>query len=93
MDISDFIEQQVDAIVGEWVKFARTGLSETGKLDFHELADHAKVLLLAIADDIRCSQGAQEKHEKSQGDVEDQAPEITRIARAHAEQRFGTASL
>lgn len=53
-----------------------------------ELADHARVLLAAIADDMRESQSAQAKHEKSRGDSPANAPEVTRTAREHATQRF-----
>jgi signal transduction histidine kinase len=88
MDISDFTEQQVDQIVAEWVAFARTGVPESQGLTTEELADHAKVLLLAIAADIRRAQGAQQTHEKSQGNATELAPEVTRIARDHAAQRF-----
>jgi signal transduction histidine kinase len=53
-----------------------------------QLADHAKLLLLAIAADIGSSQEAGERHEKSQGRSPDGSPDITRIAREHAAQRF-----
>lgn len=88
MRISEFIEQQADPLVAEWVEFARTRLPLSHGLSFEELADHAKVLLRAIAVDVRNSQGAQRRHEKSQGNAPGNAPEITRIAREHAEQRF-----
>ncbi|MBA2961672.1 MULTISPECIES: sensor histidine kinase [Ramlibacter] len=91
MDISDFIEQHVDPIVAEWVEFARSRLPSSGGLSFGELADHAKVLLVAVAADIRQAQGAARRHEKSQGNAPGNAPEITRIARDHAEQRFAQA--
>lgn len=88
MNISDFIEQQVDPIVVEWVEFARSRLPATQELSFEELADHAKVLLIAIAAEARTSQGAQRRHDKSQGNAPENAPDITRIAREHAKQRF-----
>ena len=88
VNISDFAEQQVDAIVAEWVEFAHSRVPSIHRLSFEELADHARVLLLAIAADIRQSQGARAKHAKSRGDAPENAPEITRIARNHAEQRF-----
>jgi signal transduction histidine kinase len=88
MNISDFIEQQVDSIVVEWVEFARSRLPSSQELSFDELADHAKVLLIAIAAEARRSQSAQRRHDKSQGNAPDNATEITRIARDHAQQRF-----
>ena len=88
MDIDKFIKEQVDAIVDEWVEFARDGLPASHGFTHEELADHARVLLIAISEDIRQMQGMQAKHEKSQGNRPDNAPAITRIARAHAVQRF-----
>jgi signal transduction histidine kinase len=88
VNISDLIEQQIDPIVQEWVDFAHSKLAPTHDFTHSELADHAKVLLIAVAADIRVSQGAEEKHEKSQGDQPGNAPNVTRIARDHAEQRF-----
>ena len=88
MNIGAFIRQQVEPIVDEWVEFAQTRLTPSHGFSREELADHAKVLLLAIADDVGKSQGAQTTHEKSQGNKPGNAPEITRIARDHAAQRY-----
>lgn len=88
MEIGDFIKQQVEPIVDEWVEFAHTRLPSAHGFTREELADHAKVLLLAIADDVAQNQGAQATHDKSQGNKPGNAPEITRIAREHATQRF-----
>jgi signal transduction histidine kinase len=88
MLISEFIRNQVEEIVDEWVEFARARLSPAHGFTREELADHAKVLLLAIAADVAESQGAQATHEKSQGGRPGNAPDVTRIARNHAAQRF-----
>ena len=88
MNISDFTEQHLDPIVDEWVEFARTRVSPAQYFTREELADHARVLLLAVAADMRESQGAQARHEKSLGESPDNAPEVTRIAQDHAAQRF-----
>ena len=88
MDISDFTEQEVDRIVDEWVAFARTRQPASHVLAREELADHARLLLLSIAADLRNSEGAKARHDKSQGNAPGGAPEITRIAQAHAVQRF-----
>lgn len=87
MNISDFIEQQVGPIVDEWSEFADTK-QLAGSLTPEELADDARFLLLAIAAEMRQAQGVQSRHDKSQGNVPGSAPEVTRIARVHAEQRF-----
>lgn len=88
MNISEFTEQNLGPIVDEWVEFARTRVSPAQYFTREELADHARVLLLAIAADMRQTQGAQARHEKSQGDHPANAPEITRMAQDHASQRF-----
>lgn len=88
MNIGEFIKQQVEPIVDEWVAFAHTRLPPIHGFSREELADHAKVLLLAIADDIAQAQGAKVAHEKSQGNKPGNAPNVTRIARDHAVQRF-----
>jgi len=88
MNISEFIEQQVNAIVDEWVEFARTRVPLSREIARGELADHARVLLLAIAADLRRGQGAQAAYEKSQGNRPGNSPNITRVAQDHAEQRF-----
>lgn len=87
MNISDFIEQEIDPLVDEWSKFAGTRLPSDA-LTFEELADDARVLLLAMAAEMRQEQCAQSRHDKSQGNVPGNAPEVTRFARSHAEQRF-----
>jgi signal transduction histidine kinase len=88
MNISDFTEHQLGPIIDEWVQFARTRVPPSHEFTREELADHAKTLLLAITADIRQTQGAQARHEKSQGNIPSNAPEITRMARDHAVQRF-----
>ncbi|HZY19210.1 MAG TPA: sensor histidine kinase [Ramlibacter sp.] len=88
MRIGEFIKQQVELIVDEWVQFAQTRLPSAHGFTREELADHAKVLLLAIADDVGRTQGVQASHDKSRGNRPGDAPEVTRIAREHAAQRF-----
>lgn len=88
MDIADFTKQEVEAIVAEWVEFARTRMPSSQDLSREELADHASVLLRAVAADIGKTQGTQVRHDRSRGDSPGTAPDITRIARDHAAQRF-----
>ncbi|MBK0393774.1 sensor histidine kinase [Ramlibacter algicola] len=88
MTIADFTEQQLGPIVDEWVEFARTRVPPSHDFTREELADHAKVLLLAIAADMRQAQGAEARHDKAQGNQAGNAPALTRIAREHAAQRF-----
>ena len=86
--IPEFIESHLAPVVDECVAFARTRVPAAHDFTVEELADHAKVLLIAIAADVREEQGAREQHEKSQGNDPGNAPDVTRIAREHAAQRF-----
>lgn len=88
MSIHEFIKTAIESIVTEWIEFARQRLPPSHNFTDDELADHAKVLLFALAADIKQTQGAQAKHEKSQGNRPSNAPEITRVAQDHASQRF-----
>ena len=88
MKISEFAEHHVDAIVDEWVEFAGSRLPASHNFTRAELADHARVLILAVAADMRQPQAAQARHDKSQGHLPDNAPQVTRMARDHAAQRF-----
>lgn len=88
MGIGDFIQQQVEAIVEEWVQFAHTRLAPAHHFTREELADHAKILLLTIATDMDQAQGAQAKHDKSQGNEPGNSPNLTRVSGEHAAQRF-----
>lgn len=88
MNIADFTDQQLAPIVEEWVGFARTKVPTSHDFTDEELADHARVLLQAITADMREHQEALARHDKSQGNQPGNAPDITRIAREHATQRF-----
>lgn len=82
--ISGLIAGQLQPIVDEWVEFARSKVPPSQDFTTDELADHAAVLLLAIAADLRDAQVPA----KSQGGRCANAPDITQVARDHAEQRF-----
>ena len=86
--LSDFTEQVLDVIVSEWVEFARAQQPAAQRLANEELADHARVLLLAVAADVRSYQNAQDAHDKSRGDAQGAPPDVTLVGRDHAELRF-----
>lgn len=88
MNLAQVAIDEIAGIVDEWVEFARGREAASQAMTREQLADHAKLLLLAIAADIGSSQEAGERHEKSQGRSPDGSPDITRIAREHAAQRF-----
>jgi signal transduction histidine kinase len=65
MKLSRFILSHMDEILGEWESFARS-LSIPGiPLPVHELQDHAKQMLQAIAADMETIESDQQKKEKS----------------------------
>ena len=63
--LADFISTHIEAILQEWEKFANTLLKENITPEVSR--DHAKGILLAIADDLRQAQTPEEQTEKSKG--------------------------
>jgi signal transduction histidine kinase len=86
--LADFIEQNVQTILDDWRQFAdRLALSDR-HLSAVELENSARDMLSSIVDDMRHDQSEQRRADKSHGDVPDNAPQITRTARSHAQSRF-----
>lgn len=86
---SQFIARHVDAIVDEFADFARTTGPAAARLGLHDLRDHAKIVLNAVAADMERPQTGPEQHEKSLGDAP--APLTSRIkatSQQHAQHRF-----
>ena len=67
MQLSQFIEQNVETIVTEWETFARETMGPTQTMSRLALRDHAPQILLAIAKDLRQPQTEDERHTKSRG--------------------------
>lgn len=88
MNLAQVAIDEIEGIVEEWVEFARDKDAASQAMTREQLADHAKLLLLAIVADIGRAQEAGARHDKSQGRSPDASPDITRIAREHAAQRF-----
>jgi len=88
MNVPDLITDQLAPIVEEWVEFARTRVRGSHGFTHEQLADHSKLLLQAIAADLRQPQDADARHDKAQGNAPGNSPDITRTARDHAAQRF-----
>lgn len=66
MRLAGFIRESIDEIIQTWNDFASSipALSDRSRA---ELADHARGMLLAIADDIDTPQSDAEQHRKAQG--------------------------
>lgn len=66
MKLSTFIITNMEQILAEWDRFART-LELDGLLSRKEIRDHAEQILRAIALDIDTHQSAEQQQRKSQG--------------------------
>ncbi len=88
MSLSAFIREEVDAIVDAWADFARSQVPAAAALGARQLQDHARILLLSIADDIEAEQSGAQQQAKSRGELPGHAPDVTEAAREHAQHRF-----
>jgi hypothetical protein len=62
MTLAELITRDVDDIVGEWEQFARATVPPAVDLTPEELRDHARLLLLAVANHV-----AGDRHSGSSG--------------------------
>src|SRR3954467_5748388 len=67
MRLSDFIEQNTEAIVVEWEAFARATMAPAKTMSKLALRNHAAQTLMAIAQGLRSRQAEGERYVKSQG--------------------------
>lgn len=66
MRLANFIRTEIEPILQDWEEFANT-LFHARYMDKTELRDHAKNMILAIADDLDSSQSESEQSDKSKG--------------------------
>ncbi|HYW56424.1 MAG TPA: sensor histidine kinase [Polaromonas sp.] len=69
MRLSTFIEKNMEAILVEWEKFARTRVPAAASMNDLLLRDHARQILEAVLKDIAAPQSDAERDEKSLGDA------------------------
>lgn len=67
--LASFIEQQMPAILQEWVSFAATLTPAAEGMDAAALRDHAEQMLQAIALDLRTAQTSEQQLAKSRGEL------------------------
>lgn len=67
MRLADFIENNSEAILAEWVSFAAASGPAGATMDLEALRDHAHAMLKEIVDDLRTPQTKAEQTEKSKG--------------------------
>ncbi|QXI26323.1 sensor histidine kinase [Pseudomonas vanderleydeniana] len=86
MRLSNFIMQNLEPILQEWERFARSIETPFQSLDASALRNQAEQMLTCIALDLRTPQTAQQEYEKSQG----RAPsdESDAAAHSHAQARW-----
>ena len=88
MTLSDFIKENLEALLDDWERFANSIDLSGRNLTVDELRDDAMKLLRAIADDMAESQTDEEQEAKSKGKRPRHAPVITRYAQSHAMDRL-----
>ncbi|MEO5660175.1 MAG: HAMP domain-containing sensor histidine kinase, partial [Polaromonas sp.] len=89
MKLSKFIPESMEKILAEWESFAKTLAQPGSEMTPLDLRDDAEGMLLAIADDIECSQSTKQEIQKSKG----KAPEEKRKnspAAAHGTARLAS---
>ena len=69
MRLADFIEGNMEAILAEWVTFARSSGPAGREMDVNALRDHLSEMLQGIIIDLRTPQSEREQREKSTGNA------------------------
>lgn len=80
MRLSKFIAKNIEEILIEWEKFAKTITPAAETMNSLTLRDHAKLILEAAARDIETNQTNQEQSDKSKGLADNLAGEETAAA-------------
>lgn len=83
MRLADFIEQNRQQILEEWVQFAEKSCAAGGQMDIEALRDHALAMLDAIVEDLRTPQTDAEQTAKSKGEAETPAGAEDTAAEVH----------
>ena len=89
MGLARFIHQNTEAIIGEWVEFARTLEPAAKSMDDLALRNDVERILKAIAKDIETSQSAREQSEKSRGMAPPPLAETAATSHGAERQRAG----
>jgi signal transduction histidine kinase len=87
MPLGEFIGGHHDAIIGEFSAFARTLIPPDSEMTEADLRDHARDMLVAIAQDLETAQSTEEQSQKSRGRGSANVMEAS--GRLHAEGRIG----
>ncbi|WP_418317138.1 ATP-binding protein [Piscinibacter sakaiensis] len=87
MRLSTFISENLDAILADWVAFAREQLPAAANLDEVALLDHGRLILEEIAADMQRPQCDDERQAKSEGNSASASQSEGVPSRSHARQR------
>jgi signal transduction histidine kinase len=87
MRLSSFISSNLDAILVDWVAFAREQLPAAASMDEAALLDHGRLILEEIAADMGRPQGDHERQAKSEGNGSARSTSLHVPSRSHARQR------
>lgn len=87
MPLHTFITQNLDAILLDWVAFARELQPAGGHLDEAALLDHGRLILTEIAADMQKPQSDAQQQEKSEGNQSGASDSPHVPSRSHARQR------
>lgn len=85
MRLAEFIENNQEEIVDEWVRFAGQNIESAKELDHKEVKDHVIQMLTAISKDMKEPQTDSEQEKKSKGNKEEHQGEAN-AAKEHGAQ-------
>jgi signal transduction histidine kinase len=87
LQLHEFITRNLDAILQDWVAFARELQPAGGDLDEAALLDHGRLILAEIAADMQKPQSDLEQQDKSEGNQAEASGSTQVPSRTHARQR------
>ncbi|MEO8296217.1 MAG: sensor histidine kinase [Burkholderiales bacterium] len=87
MRLYAFISKNLDAILVDWVAFAREQFPPAANMSEVALLDHGRLILEEIAADMRRPQDDEEQQAKSEGNSAEASESISLPSRSHARQR------
>lgn len=91
MNLADFIEANIEALVDDWAEYALDISQEESQLSERQLRNSAVDILAAIAADMREPQNAAQQEIKSRGEKYAPYSRFNHVAHLHAEDRLSHA--
>ncbi len=88
MTLARYIVDNIDEILREWVEFSRT-LASGRALDLDALRNHARRMLLAVAEEMTTEQSDLQQKAKSRGEAPVDPLAGETAAHSHGDQRYG----